>query len=203
MFTGLVEDVGTVRGIEAGPEGARLRIATGLGAELRHGDSISVEGACLTATDVVAESFAADVMNQTLGLTTLGALGEGDRVNLERALRAGDALGGHIVQGHVDGVGEVLSVADDGFARRLRMGVPDGLGRYLVEHGSVAVSGVSLTVAGLGDDWFEVALIPETLERTTLGVLGEGGRVNLELDVLARHVERLLRWTTADPRKPG
>jgi riboflavin synthase len=194
MFTGLVDDVGTVRGIESGPEGARLRIATRLGAELLQGDSISVEGACLTATDVGAEGFAADVMNQTLGLTTIGGLGEGDRVNLERALRAGDALGGHIVQGHVDGVGEVLSVADDGFARRLRIGVPDGLGRYLVEHGSVAASGVSLTVAGLGDDWFEVALIPETLERTTLGDLGKGGRVNLELDVLARHVERLLRF---------
>jgi riboflavin synthase len=194
MFTGLVEDVGTVRGIVSGAEGARLGIATRLGAELRQGDSISVEGACLTVTDVGAESFAADVINQTLGLTTLGGLGEGDRVNLERALRVGDALGGHIVQGHVDGVGEVLSVGDDGFARRLRMGLPDGLGRYLVEHGSVAVSGVSLTVAGLGDDWLEVALIPETLERTTLGDLNKGGRVNLELDVLARHVERLLRF---------
>jgi riboflavin synthase len=193
MFTGIVEEVGTVRGVETRPEGARLRIATRLG-ELRQGDSISVEGACLTATDVSAEGFAADVMNQTLSLTTLGDLGEGDRVNLERALRAGEPLGGHIVQGHVDGVGGVDSVADDGFARRLGIGVPVGLARYLVEHGSVAIAGVSLTVAGLGDDWFEVSLIPETLERTTLGRLAEGDRVNLELDVVARYVERLLRF---------
>ncbi|MFL5871342.1 MAG: riboflavin synthase [Solirubrobacterales bacterium] len=194
MFTGIVEEVGRVRAVDAGADGARLRIATGLGAELRQGDSISVEGACLTATEVTAESFAADVMNQTLGLTTLGRLSEGDPVNLEPALRAGEPLGGHIVQGHVDGVGDVRAVAEDGFARRVRIGVPDALERYLVEHGSVAVSGVSLTVAGLEQDWFEVALIPETLERTTLGGLAEGGRVNLELDVLARHVERLLRF---------
>jgi riboflavin synthase len=192
MFTGLVEDVGTVLEADTGGDGARLRISTRLGAELRQGDSISVEGACLTATEVTAESFTADVMNQTLGLTTLGTLGEGDRVNLERALRAGDPLGGHIVQGHVDGVGDVRSVADDGFSRRVRVGVPDALERYFVEHGSVAVSGVSLTVAGLDDDWFEVALIPETLERTTLGDLQDGARVNLEIDILARHVERLL-----------
>jgi riboflavin synthase len=194
MFTGIVEEVGTVRVIETGAEGARLRIATRLGSELRQGDSISVEGACLTATDVSADGFAADVMNQTLSLTTLGALGEGDRVNLERPLRAGDPLGGHIVQGHVDGVGEVASAADDGFARRLGIAVPDGLARYLVEHGSVAIAGVSLTVAGLGGDRFEVSLIPETLERTTLGELAEGDRVNLELDVVARYVERLLRF---------
>jgi riboflavin synthase len=195
MFTGLVEEVGTVRGIESDSDGARVRIAARLGAELRQGDSISVEGTCLTATDVGAEGFTADVMNQTLGLTTLGGLGEGDRVNLERALRAGDPLGGHIVQGHIDGVGEVRAVAEDGFARRVRIGVPDGLERYLVEHGSVAVAGVSLTVAGLDDDSFEVALIPETLERTTLGDRGDGDRVNLEIDVLARHVERLLRFS--------
>ena len=131
-------------------------------------------------------------MNQTLSLTTLGELERGARVNLEAALRAGDPLGGHIVQGHVDGVGDVRSVAEDGFARRLRVGVPDGLERYLVEHGSVAVAGVSLTVAGLDEDAFEVSLIPETLERTTLGGLREGDRVNLEVDVVARYTERLL-----------
>ena len=131
-------------------------------------------------------------MNQTLSLTTLGELERGARVNLEAALRAGDPLGGHIVQGHVDGVGDVRSVAEDGFARRLRVGVPDGLERYLVEHGSVAIAGVSLTVAGLDEDAFEVSLIPETLERTTLGGLREGDRVNLEVDVVARYTERLL-----------
>ena len=131
-------------------------------------------------------------MNQTLSLTTLGELDKGDPVNLEPALRAGDPLGGHIVQGHVDAVGEVRSVVDDGFAKRVRIGVPSGLERYLVEHGSITVAGVSLTVAALDSDWFEVSLIPETLERTTLGTAAEGTRVNLEFDVVARYVERLL-----------
>jgi riboflavin synthase len=138
------------------------------------------------------QAFEADVMNQTLALTTLGDLTEGERVNLEPALRAGEPLGGHIVQGHVDAVGEVRSITEDGFAKRVRIGVPGGLERYLVEHGSVTVAGVSLTVAGLDADWFEVSLIPETLERTTLGAATEGARVNLEFDVVARYVERLL-----------
>jgi riboflavin synthase len=153
---------------------------------------VAVAGACLTATTVSADGFDADVMNQTLGLTTLGELEPGAPVNLEPALRAGEPLGGHIVQGHVDGVGEVVSVSEDGFARRVRVRVPDGLERYLVEHGSVTVAGVSLTVAGLEGDAFEVSLIPETLERTTLGAAQRGARVNLELDVVARYVERLL-----------
>jgi riboflavin synthase len=155
---------------------------------------VAVEGVCLTATAVRADGFDADVMNQTLSLTTLGELEPGAPVNLEPALRAGRPLGGHLVQGHVDGVGAVRSAAEDGFARRVRVGVPDGLERYLVERGSVAVGGVSLTVAELGEDWFEVSLIPETLERTTLGAAGAGTRVNLELDVVARYVERLLRF---------
>ena len=192
MFTGIVQEVGSVAGIDAGAEGTRLSIAGKLAADLREGDSVAVEGACLTATAVRADGFDADVMNQTLSLTTLGELGKGSPVNLEPALRAGEPLGGHIVQGHVDGVGEVRSAAEDGFARRVRIGVPDGLERYLVEHGSVTVAGVSLTVAGLDEDWFEVSLIPETLERTTLGGLQDGARVNLELDVVARYVERLL-----------
>jgi riboflavin synthase len=195
MFTGIVREIGTVAEISAGDDGARLRIDTGFAAELREGDSISVEGACLTAAQVAGDGFAADVMNQTLGLTTLGGLEAGSRVNLEPALRAGEPLGGHLVQGHVDGVGEVRSVAEDGFARRVGVAAPAELARYLVEHGSVTVAGVSLTVAGLGDDGsFEVSLIPETLERTTLGGLGEGDRVNLEMDVLARYVESLLRF---------
>jgi riboflavin synthase len=194
MFTGIVKEIGTVAGIATGDDGARLELETGLASGIAQGDSVSVEGVCLTAGEVGADRFAADVMNQTLSLTTLGTLERGSAVNLEPALRAGEALGGHLVQGHVDGVGAVGSVTADGFARRLRVSVPDGLGRYLVEHGSVAVAGVSLTVAGLGDDWFEVSLIPETLERTTLGLRSEGDRVNLELDVLARYVEGLLRF---------
>jgi riboflavin synthase len=194
MFTGIVREIGIVAGIASGDDGARLEVETTLAAGLVEGDSVSVEGVCLTAAEVRAERVAADVMNQTLGLTTLGGLEPGSRVNLEPALRAGEPLGGHIVQGHVDGVGSVASAAADGFARRLRVTVPEGLGRYLVEHGSVAVAGVSLTVAELGEDWFEVSLIPETLERTTLGVLAEGSSVNLEFDVLARYIDRLLRF---------
>ena len=192
MFTGIVSERGEVERVEAGEAGSRLRIRGELARDLREGDSIAVEGCCLTATGLDGDAFEADVMNQTLSLTTLGALEPGDRVNLEAPLRAGEPLGGHIVQGHVDGVGEVVGVSEDGFARRLRVRVPDELERYLVEHGSVTLAGVSLTVAGLGEDSFEVSLIPETLERTTLGEAAEGARLNLELDVVARYVERLL-----------
>jgi riboflavin synthase len=194
MFTGIVKELGTVEAIERSDAGARIRIAAQLTDELGLGDSVSVEGCCLTAAAVDGQTFEADVMNQTLGLTTLGELEPGARVNLEPALRAGEPLGGHIVQGHVDGVGELVAVADDGFARRLRVRLPGGLERLAVEHGSIALAGVSLTVAALGDDWIEVSLIPETLERTTLGSLGDDARVNVELDVVARYVERLLRF---------
>jgi len=194
MFTGIVQELGTVEAVDASGAGARLRIAAGFAGELREGDSVAVAGACLTAVDPEPAAFEADVMNQTLALTTIGELRPGDLVNLEPALRAGEPLGGHIVQGHVDGVGEVTEVRDDGIARRVAVRVPDGLERYLVEHGSVTVAGVSLTVAGLDDDRFEVSLIPETLERTTLGAAAAGTRVNLELDVIARYVERLLRF---------
>ncbi|MQA75876.1 MAG: riboflavin synthase [Solirubrobacterales bacterium] len=192
MFTGVIRELGTVEAIEASDAGARLRIRAALAEGLREGDSVAVEGACLTAATVAPDAFEADVMNQTLGLTTLGGLEAGDRVNLEPALRAAEPLGGHIVQGHVDGVGRLLSASEDGISRRLRVRVPDGLERYLVEHGSVTVAGVSLTVAGLGGAELEVSLIPETLERTTLGAAGEGDQLNLELDIIARYVERLL-----------
>lgn len=200
MFTGIVEEVGSVTAVDAGEAGTRLGIAASLAGELREGDSVCVAGVCLTATAVRGDGFDADVMNQTLSLTTLGELEAGSRVNLEPALAAGRPLGGHIVQGHVDGVGEVRTLAQDGFARRLRVRVPAELERYLIEHGSVTVSGVSLTVAGLGDGEFEVSLIPETLERTTLGELQEGDRVNLEVDVVARYVERLLGFTEGSNR---
>jgi riboflavin synthase len=192
MFTGIVQELGTVRSLESGDGGVRIEIAAELAAGLREGDSVSVEGACLTATALGEGWFAADVMNQTLSLTTLGELEDESTVNLEPALRAGDPLGGHIVQGHVDGVGEVVSVSEDGFARRVRVALPDGLERYAVEHGSITLAGVSLTVAGLDGSEIEVSLIPETLERTTLGAAESGKRLNVELDVVARYVERLL-----------
>jgi riboflavin synthase len=192
MFTGLVADTGTIEDVAAGAEGTRLQIATSLAAELSEGDSIAVNGACLTAASVGNGAFAADVMNQTLERTSLGPLGKGSRVNLELPLRASDRLGGHIVQGHVDGTGTISRVSEDGFARRLAVDVPPPLHRYVLERGSVAVDGVSLTVSTLLEDGFEVSLIPETLERTTLGEAEPGTVVNLELDVVARYVERLV-----------
>jgi riboflavin synthase len=192
MFTGLIEDIGTVERIDTGDEGARMRIRTPLAGELSSGDSIAVNGACLTAVAADGDAFEADVVNQTLELTSLGPLRPGERVNLELPMRLGDRLGGHLVQGHVDGTGAVVGSTEDGFGQRLVISVPEELRPYLVERGSVTVDGVSLTIAGVSDGSFEVALIPETLERTTLGEAGEGRRVNLELDVIARYVERLV-----------
>lgn len=198
MFTGLVADIGTVDEVESGAEGARLRIRTELAGELSPGDSVAVNGACLTAADVDGDRFGADVMNQTLERTSLGPLGPGRRVNLELPLRLSDRLGGHLVQGHVDGTGEVANVSDDGFARRLTIDAPEELRRFVVERGSVAVDGVSLTVAALAERGFDVSLIPETLERTTLGEAAQGTRVNLELDVIARYVDRLLGFVNKE-----
>ena len=202
MFTGIVREMGTVEGIERSDAGARLRVRAGLGRELAPGDSVSVSGACLTVAAAGDGAFEADVMNQTLSLTTLGDLDPGRRVNLEPALRAADPLGGHLVQGHVDGTGEVVAVDEDGFARRVRITAPAELRRYVVERGSVAVDGVSLTVAELAGDAFEAALIPETLARTTLGGLAEGDRVNLEVDPIARYAERLMQGFV-DPERKG
>jgi riboflavin synthase len=190
VFTGIVSELGLVESADGGEGGVRLRVRTALAGELKPGDSVAVDGACLTAAAVSAEAFEADVMAQTLTLTTLGELGPGDRVNLELALRAADRLGGHLVQGHVDGRGTVLSLVEDGIAQRLRIELPEELLPYVVERGSVALAGVSLTIAALGDDWIEVSLIPETLERTTLGALRKGTEMNVECDVLARYVRR-------------
>src|SRR5262245_14663145 len=196
MFTGIVSELGEIQSVESSADGARLRIRAELAGELAEGDSVAVNGACLTATAVDGGSFEADAMHQTLDLTTLGGLEPGSRVNLELPLRAEDRLGGHIVQGHVDGTAAVSEVGDDGFARRIRLELPDELLPYVIEHGSIAIEGVSLTVAVLDDPIAEVSLIPETLERTTLGSLGPGDRVNVECDVLARYVRRQLE---ADP----
>lgn len=193
LFTGLIEDVGRVESVEAGPDGARIRIATELAAQIESGDSIAVDGACLTATAVDADGFATEAMNQTLELTALGGLEAGSRVNLEPAMRASDRLGGHIVQGHVDGVGEVVVSEPDGFARRLRVALSPELLRYAIAQGSIALAGVSLTIAALGEGWAEVSLIPETLERTTLGEAAPGRKLNVECDVIARYVERLMQ----------
>lgn len=193
MFTGLIAEVGSVEAIDRSDGGARLRIAADVGCELAPGDSVAVSGACLTAVDPGPGGFAADVMNQTLELTALGALAPGSPVNLEPAVRASDRLGGHIVQGHVDGTGSVVDVAEDGFARRVRVELPDGLERYVVERGSIALNGVSLTVAGIEGRIVEVSLIPETLQRTTFGTIGAGDPINVEVDVIARHAERLLK----------
>ncbi len=192
MFTGLIEDVGKVRSVEAGGDGARLSISTRLAAEIASGDSVAVDGVCLTATGVDAEGFETEAMNQTLGVTALGAVEAGGEVNLELAMKASDRLGGHIVQGHADGLGEVLSIGEDGFAKRLRVALGPELLRYAVEKGSIALNGVSLTISDLGDSWAEVSLIPETLERTNLGTLAPGDELNVECDVVAKYVERLM-----------
>ncbi len=191
MFTGLVQDVGTVEAVESGADGARIRIATELAGEISSGDSVAVDGVCLTATGVDASGFATEAMNQTLEVTALGGLEPGARVNLELAMKASDRLGGHIVQGHADGIGEVVAIEDDGFARRLRVSLGPELLRYVVEKGSIALAGVSLTVADLGDSWAVVSLIPETLERTMLGEAAVGDKLNVECDVVAKYVERL------------
>lgn len=201
MFTGLIAEVGRVERIDRDDAGARISILAALAGEVAPGDSVSVSGVCLTISELRADGLAgfdAEVMNQTLDLTSLGGLSGGDRVNLEPALRASDRLGGHIVQGHVDAMGEVLEVREDGIARRLRVGLPSELSRYAIERGSVALDGVSLTIARLDRDAVEVSLIPETLVRTTLGAVHEGQRLNLEMDVIARHAERLLQSFQTD-----
>jgi len=192
VFTGLIEDLGAVESIERNGDGARMRIASQLAGELALGDSIAVNGCCLTATAVEDGSFEIEAMNQTLEVTALDVVEQGSRVNLELAMKAGDRLGGHIVQGHVDGVGTVVSAEGDGFARRVRVELPPELLRYVIDKGSITLSGVSLTVAELGDSWAEVSLIPETLERTNLGEVAPGDRINVECDVVAKYVERLV-----------
>ena len=192
MFTGLIADVGSVAEIDRSEDGARLRINTRLASELEPGDSIAVNGVCLTAADADRAGFSTEAMNQTLSVTSLGPLAPGDRVNLELALRASDRLGGHYVQGHVDGTAEVLEASEDGFARRLRVALDPSLAELVVDRGSIALDGVSLTVSGLGDGWLEVSLIPETLQRTNLGDAGPGRRLNVECDLIGKYVQRSL-----------
>ena len=188
MFTGLVQTTGTVTAFSDG----RLTVEAARPLELAEGGSVAVSGVCLTAARVGEGDFDADVVEETLRRTSLGRLDSGDRVNLEPALRAGEPLGGHVVQGHVDGVGTVEEVADEGLGRVVRVGAAPEILRYVVEKGSITVDGVSLTVTEVDEHAFSVALIPETLERTTLGRARPDTPVNLEVDVLAKYVEKLV-----------
>jgi riboflavin synthase len=193
MFTGLVEDLGVVTRVDETSDGVRLAVQTKLASQLSEGDSIAVNGVCLTAVGMCGgELFGADVMRETLRRSSLAELEPGSTVNLELALRADARLGGHIMQGHVDGVGAVRSITQDGFSRVVEIAADPELLRYVVEKGSIAVDGISLTVSAVGDDFFAVSLIPETLERTTLGAADVGRPVNLEVDVLAKYVEKLV-----------
>jgi riboflavin synthase len=199
VFTGLVQDLGRVAEVHETTDGVRLAVESPLTAELKDGDSIAVNGVCLTAVGVRGvgspDRFGADVMRETLRRSSLGAIAPGSTVNLELPLRAADRLGGHVVQGHVDGVGVVAGTREEGFARIVTIeaaGGPDGILRYVVEKGSIAVDGISLTVARIDEQGFDVSLIPETIERTTLGTAEPGTTVNLEVDVLAKYVEKLI-----------
>ena len=192
MFTGLIQEVGRVGRMDRSDEGARLAVESTLAAGFDEGDSVAIDGACLTVVEKTPAGFTVEAMNQTLEMTSLGDLAEGDPVNLEPALAAGRPLGGHLVQGHVDGVGTVASIEPDGFSRRLTVELPEGAARYVIAQGSITIQGVSLTVTEVDGDLVGVALIPETLERTNLGRLGQGDRVNIELDVIARYVEKMV-----------
>ena len=193
MFTGLVQDLGTVHRVDQTSDGVRLSVRSPLARELSEGDSVAVNGVCLTAVGPCGgELFGADVMHETLRRSSLGGVEPGSPVNLELALRASDRLGGHIVQGHVDGLGTVIGVREEGFSRVVTIAADADVLRYVVEKGSIAVNGVSLTVSAVDEGTFAVSLIPETLERTTLGTAGEGTTVNLEVDVLAKYVEKLV-----------
>jgi riboflavin synthase len=193
VFTGIVRELGSVESLDGGARGARIRLrapATAEGSAL--GDSVALNGVCLTVTDVSGELLAFDAVPETLRRTSLGRLAPGSAVNVEPALRAGEPLGGHIVQGHVDGVGRVQALEPEGDGLRLTVEAPPEILRYCVEKGSIAVEGVSLTIAALRPQSFEIALVPHTLEATTLGSLAPGDEVNLEVDVIAKYVERLL-----------
>ncbi len=201
MFTGIVEEIGAVTAVAPSGDGVRLTVrAPRAVSDAAHGDSIAVSGVCLTVVDRGEDWFTADVMKQTLDMSTLEGVADGRVVNLERATAAHGRLGGHIVQGHIDGTGELLEVRPGEQWRVLRIALPSTLAPLVVDKGSIAVDGVSLTVSAVSaadaaEQWFEVSLIPETLEATTLGARVAGDRVNLETDILARHVQRLLAFT--------
>jgi len=202
MFTGIIEELGRVRSVEPRGENAYITIEARLVTEdTKHGDSIAVNGVCLTALDIHPDSFAADVSRETLDRSTLGSLRPGTAVNLERAVTPITRLGGHVVQGHVDARGKLLSVADHEGSWTLRLEYPREIARYLVFKGSIAVEGISLTISALTDDYFEVAIIPKTWEVTNFSQLNPGDEVNLEADMLAKYVERILRFAETPPQQ--
>lgn len=203
MFTGIIEEQGTITAVAPSGDGVRLTVRAPLAvSDAHHGDSIAVSGVCLTVIDQGEDWFTADVMRQTLDMSAIGAVAPGTRVNIERAMAAHGRLGGHIVEGHVDGVGTVLEIRPGAQWRVIRIGVPDDLAPLVVDKGSITIDGISLTVSDASaasepEQWLEVSLIPETLEVTTLGARAVGDTVNLETDILARHVQRLLAFPTA------
>jgi len=196
MFTGIIEELGEVLAWERSGDSGRLTVKAPIAvSDAKHGDSISVDGVCLTVVDQGADWFTADVMAVSIAMSTLGALTVGQKVDLERAAALGDRLGGHIVQGHIDGTSTLLSLEEGDAWRVLRFSLDPEHAPLVVRKGSIAVNGVSLTVSDAGDDWFEVSLIPETLSATVLGALTPGDRVNIETDILARQVQRMLRFS--------
>lgn len=209
MFTGIIEEIGEVTQVDRTADAARITVRGPLAVTgARHGDSISVSGVCLTVVDQTPDSFTVDVMAQTLAMSTLDGVAPGRRVNLERAAEVGDRLGGHIVQGHIDGTATILSVTDGSAWRVVRFSLAHDLAPLVTDKGSIAVDGISLTVSAVSpatepEQWFEVSLIPETLTATTLGQRAVGDRVNIETDILARHVERMLAVHSAQERMPA
>jgi len=198
MFTGIIEELGEVIAWEQGTDAARLTVRAPLAvSDAKHGDSISVSGVCLTVVEQGPDWFTADVMAESIAMSWFDAMAAGRRVNIERAAQVGDRLGGHIVQGHIDGTASLVSVEDGSAWRVLRFSLSPDVAPLVARKGSIAVDGVSLTVSAVGHDWFEVSLIPETLTATTLGTLTPGARVNIETDILARHVARMAEFSTS------
>ena len=201
MFTGIIEELGLVTDWSPTADAARVTVKAPLAvSDAKHGDSISVSGVCLTVIAQGVDWFTADVMAESIAMSTLGSLSPGTQVNLERAAKVGDRIGGHIVQGHIDGTSEILSLTDGSAWRVVRLTLARELAGLVARKGSIAVDGISLTVSAVGDDWFEVSLIPETLEATTLGARTVGDFVNIETDILARQVQRLLLTGAEDDR---
>jgi riboflavin synthase len=200
MFTGIIEELGQISALRRSASGARIEVSASIVTSgTRDGDSIAVNGVCLTALDAKVNSFAADVSRETLDRSTLGRLSRGTKVNLERAVTPSTRLGGHIVQGHVDSRGRFVSAAQNGDFWTVRVSFPREIGKYLVYKGSISVEGISLTIAGLGDDWFEIAIIPKTWTMTNLSTLKAGDEVNLEVDIIAKYVERILSFEPTAP----
>lgn len=202
MFTGIIEELGAIAGIDKHAKGARIRItAKTVTDETLEGDSISVNGVCLTALDITKNSFVADVSQESLNRSTIGSLKLGSKINLERAVTPSTRLGGHIVQGHVDGTGKFVQALQEGDFWTVKVSYPREIGQYLVYKGSVSVEGISLTISKLTDEYFEIAVIPKTWELTNLSSLKKGDSVNLEVDVIAKYVERILQYGNASKNK--